>query len=97
VGSIAVAKRATGVCDVDEIGVCYEIYRIDWRPGYSFIFEQGRYDGFSPDEVEMMLDVTGDVCQVVADYEFTDVLQLCEDYCRGRFAPAFTRDRGNQS
>jgi hypothetical protein len=97
VGSIAVAKVTTGVCDVDEIGVCYEVYRIGIRPRYSFIFEKGRYDGFSPDEVEMMLTLSGDVCEDVAGYEFKHVGQLRDDYRQGRFAPAFRQGKENKS
>jgi hypothetical protein len=97
VGSIAVATRTTGVCDAGEIGVCYKVYKLGVRPGYSFIFERGRYDGFSPDEVETMLRLTGDVCPVVADYKFENVEQLREDYRRGRFALAFAKSKEKQS
>ena len=51
VGTLAVAKRDTGVCAAGERAVCYEVYQLDGRAGYSFIFERGGYDGFSPDEV----------------------------------------------
>ena len=94
VGSRVIAKRTTGVCDVGERGVCYEAYTLPdgkggRRPGWSFLFEQGRHDGFSPDEVELMLEITGELCPDVADYEFTSVLCLISDFHRGRFAPAF--------
>jgi hypothetical protein len=59
VGTTVVAQRATGVCEVGELGVCYEVYTLDNLLGYSFIFQSGRYDGFSPDEVATMLRVTG--------------------------------------
>lgn len=89
VGSIVVAKRHTAVCDVGEVGVCYECYSIADRPGWSFIFQQGRYDGFSPDEVEMILHVTGQVCTAVADYQFLNVMRVTRDYQEGYFNPAF--------
>jgi hypothetical protein len=54
-----------------------------------FLFEQGRYDGFSPDEVERMLEITGELCPDVADYELTHVLRLISDFYRGHFASAF--------
>ena len=63
------------------------------RPGWSFLFEQGRYDGFSPDDVALILEITGEVCPEVADYEFTSVLRLRADFQRGRFAPAFQPER----
>jgi hypothetical protein len=90
VGSIVIAKRATAICDVGERGVCYEEYTLGDRPGWSFIFESGRYDGFSPEEVNWMLEVTGEVCVEVTDYEFKSVIRLSEDFRRGRFAAAFS-------
>lgn len=90
VGTIAIAKRASGVCDVGERGVCYELYELGGRPGYSFIFEQGRSDGFSPCDIDMFLTVTEEVCQVVVGYPFKNVLRLKRDFDQGRFAPAFT-------
>jgi len=89
VGSLVIAKRASGVCDTNERGICYEVYELAGRPGWSFIFESGRYDGFSPEDVDTFLEVTGEVCQEVADYSFTNVGQLCRDFQRGRFDPVF--------
>jgi hypothetical protein len=73
---MAVAHRQSGVCEVGERGVCYEVYTLENRPGYSFIFETGRYDGFSPHDVELFLTLTDTVCPAVTSYQFTDVLQL---------------------
>ena len=53
VGTLVTAKRAAGVCAAGERGVCYELYKLDGRPGYSIIFQRGGYDGFSPQDVEM--------------------------------------------
>jgi len=64
-------------------------YTLGNQPGWSFLFESGRHDGFSPDEVELILEITDDLCPDVADYEFTSVLRLRADFQRGRFAPAF--------
>ena len=89
VGSLVIAKRTTGVCDAGERGVCYEEYTLQGRPGWSFLFESGRHDGFSPDEVELILELTGDLCPDVAAYEFRSVPRLMADFRRGRFAPAF--------
>ena len=93
VGSMAIAKRVSGVCDPDEVGVCYEVYELSGRPGYSFIFESGRYDGFSPGDVQMFLDLSERVCETVADYEFQNVTKLTRAYRAGRFA-AFPTQRG---
>jgi hypothetical protein len=89
VGSLAIATRASGVCDVGERGVCYEVYALGGRPGYSFIFDKGRYDGFSPEDVALFLTITGEVCTAVADYQFINVTRLSRDFVQGRFAPAF--------
>ncbi len=43
VGSIAIAKQASGVCRPAEPGVCYEVYELEDTAGYSFIFEMGGY------------------------------------------------------
>ncbi len=93
VGSRVIAKRTTGVCDAGERGVCYEAYTLGNRPGWSFLFESGRHEGFSPDEVELMLEITGEVCREVADYEFQSVMRLMADFRRGRFAQAFLLER----
>jgi hypothetical protein len=89
VGSLVIAKRASSVCDTGERGVCYEVYHLGGRPGYSIIFERGRYDGFSLDDAATFLHVTGEVCPAVAAYRFTNVTQLARDFEQGRFAAAF--------
>ena len=95
---LVIAKRTTGVCDGGERGVCDEAYTLPdgkggRRPGWSILFEKGRSDGFSPDDVELILEITGELCREVADYEFTRVLRLISDFQRGRFAPAFPPER----
>ena len=89
VGTIAIAKLQSGVCDVGERGVCYEVYSLAGRPGYSFIFESGRYDGFSPEDVAIFLEVTETISPSVARYEFTNVSRLMRDFREGMFTPAF--------
>jgi hypothetical protein len=89
-GSQVIAKRVSGVCDPGEHGVCYQVYELAGRPGWGFIFESGRYDGFSPEDVATFLEVTGVVCQEVADYQFQNVGQFCRDCQRGRFDRGFT-------
>lgn len=93
VGSLVIAKRATSICNAGERGVCYEEYTLENRPGWSFIFESGRYDGFSPDEVDFVLNVTGEICPEIVDYEFRSVSFLTNDFRRGRFACVFQSER----
>src|SRR5712691_7718706 len=90
VGSLAIATRASGVCDVGERGVCYEVYALGGRPGYSFLFEQGRYDGFSPEDVAMFLSITGEICAAVADYQFINV-DASAEILRGAGLPRRSR------
>jgi hypothetical protein len=94
VGSLVTAQRTTAVCDAGERGVCYERYTLDNRPGWSILFESGRHDGFSPEEVALILEITGEVCPEVADYVFQSVMRLMSDYRRARFAPAFPSEHG---
>ena len=89
VGTVAVAVKASAVFDAGEIGVCYELYQLNDRPGYSFIFADGGYDGFSTSDVLLFLALPGLFCDAVQDYEFRSALTLQTDYRRGVSAPAF--------
>ena len=88
VGSLVVAKKASGVCNPEERGVVYEAYEMGKRPGWSVIFQSGRHDGFSPCEVDFFLDVSGEVCEELSGYTFENVPRLVEHFGRGDFAPA---------
>ena len=44
-GTIAYAKRASSLWQSGERGVCYEVYQKGERTGYSFIFQNGGYEG----------------------------------------------------
>ena len=88
VGSLVVAKKASGVCDPGERGVVYEAYELGKRPGWSVIFQSGRHDGFSPCDMDFFLDITGEVCEELSGYTFENVLRLVDDFGRGDFAPA---------
>jgi len=93
VGTIVRAKRYAGIAQAGEIGVCYEVYTLGARPGWSFIFERGGYDGFSPDEVALCLEVGWSIDPATAVYEFENVTHLLEDFRAGRFAKAFAAGR----
>ena len=94
VGSLAVAKRISGVSDPGKMGVCDEVYQLAGQPGSSFLFKSGRYDGFSPGDIEMFLDPTGCVCEAVADDQFQNVMKRARDDQAGQFAPAFPHQMG---
>ena len=88
VGTLAVATRGTGVCRTGEVGVCYDVYEIGDRPGYSFLFQDGGYDGFSPDDVARFLEVQPARDAHAAGYAFRNVERLRRDYERGHFQSA---------
>ncbi len=75
------------------IGVCYEVYerqpmgidRNDDRTGYSFIFPNGRYDGFSTEETEMFFAPYEGFVPSCGDYEFKHVNRLVTDFAKGYF------------
>ena len=79
-----------------ERGVVYEAYELGERPGWSVIFHSGRHDGFSPCDVDIFLDVTGEVCEELTDYTFENVLRFADDFGRCDFAPAL-RVEGHRS
>jgi hypothetical protein len=89
VGSLVMAKKTTGVCDVGEVGVVYEEHRLYDRAGWGIIFESGRHNGLNACEVEWFLTVTGETCEWLQGYAFENVRRLVEDFDRGLFAPAF--------
>jgi hypothetical protein len=90
VGTMAMAKRTSDVCDVGERGVCDEVYELGDCSGYSFIFETGRHDGLSASAIDMFLQVTDDICPSVVGYQCTSAVRLMRDDDAGRFALAFT-------
>ena len=96
VGSLVKAVRRSGVCDPGERGVVCEAYELAGRPGWSVIFESGRHDGFSPGDVSFFLEVTGEVCDELAGYEFRNVYQLSRDFAAGVFAPVFGPDASRE-
>ncbi len=69
-------------------GVCYNVYTIGDRKGYAFIFENGNYDGFAPDEVESFLLVLDHYDRF--GYNFTHVIKLSRDFESGAFDEVFS-------
>ena len=69
------------------LGVCYSKDNDLGRPSYGVIFENGNYDGFSPEEVRDFLEETG-FAMSVRDYQFTNVMKLSRDFDDGVFHAA---------
>lgn len=82
VGTRVTAKREiTSTTPKGSSGVCYEIYdRGDGSTGFSFIFESGFYDGFSPEEIELCLVIHDDRAPQWEDYDFKNVIELTRDF-----------------
>lgn len=72
----------------ETIGVIYETYDIGFGSGVSIIFENGNYDGFSEEDGEIFLRYYGHEPSI-ADYKFTNVMKLSQDFNKGRFNLAF--------
>ncbi len=94
VGNLVFAKHSTAINHEGEHGICVGVYEIGGRAGYDIIFERGGYDGFSPDEVELILIKTG-FLQQYSRYCFTNVMQLDKDYKNGYFKDAFKQAKEN--
>ena len=93
VGSVAFTRRLSSLWKKGERGVCYETYRIGERPGYSFIFEGGGYDGFSEDDLSSWLALTEEVAPSVMGFQFRNVMHLSGAYEAGWFYEALKRSQ----
>lgn len=72
-------------------GVCYERYdRGKGEEGVSIIFENGKYDGFSPDEQREILVPIG-ISEDLMNYKFQNVGKVIEDFKKGIFNPALKK------
>ena len=69
------------------IGICCDIY----DSGSFFIFENGKFDGFSYDDQYNMLYNIGFSDQV-SNYDFTNVMNLIDHFIAGRFNCVFNHD-----
>jgi hypothetical protein len=90
VGSIVKLKFPMLYCETGTRGVAYEHYVLGDRDGLSFIFENGEYDGFSPDEQrDYLMEIGFD--PEIANYQFRSVMYLVDDFRMGRFDSALKR------
>ena len=90
VGSIVRLKEYCLKNQVGTLGVVYEEYYLDNDPGYSIIFENGEYDGFSPDEQGNIIERIG-YDPKLGNYKFKNVMQLSDDFRKGLFNDAFKK------
>jgi hypothetical protein len=86
------AKKEFASVFVGEPGIVYERYTLEGRPGYSIIFKNsGFYDGFSPDDVDLLLDITEIVHSHMRGYEFKSIDRLTRDFQGGRIWPQIAK------
>ncbi len=72
------------------IGVVFEEYDLGEPGGSQVIFENGEHCGFSPSEQEDFFVKIG-FDYDIADYRFTNVIQLSRDFENGRFDSVFKK------
>ena len=92
VATIAMLKVPCLGNDEGVIGICYDVYELGGRKGYAFIFENGKYDGFAPDEVDsflLVLDHSQPSYEMPWDYKFENVMKLTRDFEDGVFGVPF--------
>ena len=84
VGTIVKLKVACLDNPIGTRGVCFELYKIGEGIGSSFIFGNGKYDGFSPLEQQLYLDAIG-YSKEIENYKYSHVGELVLDFFSGTF------------
>jgi hypothetical protein len=85
VGTIVKLKRECLYNPKDTKGVCYEVYdRGKGEEGASIIFENGKLDGFSPDEQKGIFIPIG-ISEDLMNYKFENIEKVNEDFRMGTF------------
>lgn len=89
IGSTVRLKVALLGNPVGTLGVAFNEYFLGSDgPSLQFIFANGEYDGFNPDEQAMYLEEVGMDESIAKDYVFSNVMQLSRDFEKGRFNSA---------
>ena len=89
VGSIVKLGRECLDCSINTIGVCYEVYNIGNREGFSIIFSNGNYDGFSNEDLKIFEVKKIGYVSKLSKYKFISVLKLADDFQDGHFNDGF--------
>ena len=85
VGTIVKLKRECLDNPPQTRGVCYEIYsRGKEKEGASIIFENGKSDGFSPEEQKEILVPIG-ISEDLMNYKFENIGKVNSDFGKGLF------------
>jgi len=94
VGDVWTFARGCMGNPVGSKAVCYEVYALGGRPGASFIFPNGAYDGFSPTDLDIFGGQPAGRAAPVVGYAFRNVGQVGHDFRNGVFASAFEDGTG---
>jgi len=89
VGDVVLVAKRSGVNAAGAVGVVVEQYRLANRDGWTILFRDGRYDGFSPDDCDLFGVCKFAHAQSIADYQFKNAVRLAYDFEASRFAEAF--------
>jgi len=89
VGTIVKLKRECLFNTKNSKGVCYEVYDRgkEGGEGASIIFENGKSDGFSPEEQKEILVPIG-ISEDLMNYKFQNISKVNEDFGKGLFNKA---------
>lgn len=85
VGSRVYCARACGIAAAEEPGIVYESYSLGGRKGVSIIFQNGGYDGFSPEDCCAFILPEGSLCPNASSYRFANAMQLAADHRAKKF------------
>jgi hypothetical protein len=89
VGTIIKLKRECLDNPKDTRGLCYEVYNKGKNgEGVSIIFENGKYDRFSPEEQREILIPIG-ISEDLMNYKFENINKVNEDFGKGLFNIVF--------
>lgn len=90
VGDLVRVARGSGVNRPGARGVVVERYHLEGRWGVMLLFEDGRSDGFSPEDCAHMGVERIGYCRALGHYQFTSVVALDRDWQTGVFVAAWT-------
>ena len=94
VGDVVTVARASGVNNANARAVVVEVYELERRAGWMLLFEDGRADGFSPDDC-LIFDVQHVSHEPsLAGYVFRSMTHLARDFRQGVFSVVWNGEHG---
>lgn len=84
-GARVYARTDSGICDKGSRGLVVEEYWMGERDGRTILFENGGYDGFSPEDIGHFVIAEGSIDSKLAHYCFQSVGRLSVEFHSGLF------------